>query len=273
MNNYRLDEKRELVNLQLKNFVDTQDFKVLSAQEAGSRVKNLHSPDSDFDVKFFFVRSMKTYASPFYNFKESSVWDVNRKGFNVEDEDLDFEGWDVQKVTQFALTSNTNLLEWLASPYRYQDNSMFTTDLTKLLKGRYSVKKAQYHYRGTALNNYKWYLASKEKVNLKKYFQVFRPLFMLEWLDDNGNKELPLLDFGILMEEYGSKMDCYELLNDLYQEKLSGALDKDAEKLKDLDKFLEKKLESVRDAKFTSADPKLDKEYLEFLALREMENY
>ena len=84
-----------------------QKIKMLYACESGSRGWEFTSPDSDYDVRFIYVRPYHFYLSV-----QDRKYDLN---FPIND-DLDIYGWDIRKVLQLIKKSNTTPFEWLQSP-------------------------------------------------------------------------------------------------------------------------------------------------------------
>src|SRR3954464_6280309 len=81
--------------------------RMLYACESGSRAWGFPSPDSDYDVRFFYLRPLSFYLSV-----------AERKDqldFPINDE-LDIKGWDIRKALQLVCKSNTTPFEWLQSP-------------------------------------------------------------------------------------------------------------------------------------------------------------
>jgi predicted nucleotidyltransferase len=78
--------------------------------ESGSRAWGFPSPDSDFDCRFIFVRSMDDYLSLFalHDVIETPLVD-----------DLDVNGWDLIKALKLLLKGNAVVIEWLTSPIIY----------------------------------------------------------------------------------------------------------------------------------------------------------
>ena len=77
------------------------------AVESGSRAWGFPSPDSDYDVRFLYVRPRDWYLA----------LDKRRDVIEYPVEDLlDVNGWDVKKALQLLLRANPVLSEWLVSP-------------------------------------------------------------------------------------------------------------------------------------------------------------
>ena len=80
---------------------------ILLASEAGSRAWEFSSPDSDYDVRFIYRRSLDHYLSLF---KKPDVIELGVSGV------LDIGGWDIDKALRLLGKSNVPLMEWIYSP-------------------------------------------------------------------------------------------------------------------------------------------------------------
>jgi predicted nucleotidyltransferase len=100
------------------------DITILYACESGSRAWGFASPDSDYDVRFIYVRPLKNYLSI------RDRRDVIEVPVN---EILDISGWDIRKALQLFLTSNAPLYEWLQSPVIYKDEVLFLVELSSIM--------------------------------------------------------------------------------------------------------------------------------------------
>ena len=164
----------ELIVMKIREIEEKENIKVLHAVESGSRAWGFASPDSDYDVRFIYVRNKNFYLSLREN-KDFIDWELN--------EVLDINGWDLKKALKHFHKSNATLFEWSNSPIVY-----YTTDEWKKLYERtaskyFSCKSALYHYYGTANKNYHEYLCD-DMVNYKKYFYVLRPILACKWIDE-----------------------------------------------------------------------------------------
>lgn len=82
------------------------------AVESGSRAWGFASPDSDYNVRFIYVRKKIDYL------KLNPVRDVIEWRL---DEVLDSSGWVVKKSLQLLYKSNPTIMEWLVSPIIYTE--------------------------------------------------------------------------------------------------------------------------------------------------------
>lgn len=88
-------------------------------------------------------------------------------------------------------------MEWIQSPIVYRNHGRFAEAVRALLPQVYSCERGIYHYRSMAKTNYRGYLRA-ERVPLKKYFYVLRPLLAVRWLERHG--ATAPIEFGRLLE-------------------------------------------------------------------------
>lgn len=146
---------------------------ILLAIESGSRAWGFASPDSDYDVRFIYVRPMEDYLrldEP----KDVIEWQL--------DDVLDINGWDLKKALIQFRRGNATLFEWSNSPIVYKR----TEDWDRIYdaaKSYYSAKAGICHYYGTAQNTFMSFLQG-EKVKYKKYFYALRPLLACRYIEE-----------------------------------------------------------------------------------------
>lgn len=174
---------RERILEELQKIEEQENVKIIMAIESGSRAWGFASPDSDYDVRFIYVRKKEDYL------KLEQVRDVIEWKL---DEVLDINGWDIRKALQLLHNSNPTVFEWCASPIIYKETEEFTW-LKEILPMYFSEKKSVYHYWHTAERTYKEHLMG-ERVKLKKYFYVLRPLLAAKWILDKKTAPPMLFD-------------------------------------------------------------------------------
>ena len=178
---------REVILKELRKIEEKENVKIIMAIESGSRAWGFASPDSDYDVRFIYIRNPESYL------KLEGVRDVIEWKL---DDTLDINGWDLKKALQLLHKSNPTVFEWCASPIVYLEREEFL-DLKKLLPQYFSVKKSLFHYWHMAETNYRDYLKGPE-VRVKKYFYVLRPLLAAKWI--LYNQSAPPMLFDELVE-------------------------------------------------------------------------
>lgn len=164
--------------------------RVLYAVESGSRAWGFASADSDFDVRFVYAHRPEWYLS------------VQRRRDVIEQPhngDLDLSGWDLPKALGLLGKSNPPLLEWLRSPIVYMEVGSLATRMRELAERYASPSACLHHYLHMAENNHREYLRG-ERVWLKKYFYVLRPVLACRWIEERGT--LPPMEFEALAADH-----------------------------------------------------------------------
>ena len=164
---------KDLIIEKLNEIEAVNDVKILLAVESGSRAWGFASPDSDYDVRFIYVRKKEEYL------KLEETRDVIELPIN---DLLDINGWDLNKTLRLLYKSNPTLFEWFSSPIIYKETP-FAEEFRCLMKDYFSSKKSLYHYISMAEGNYREYLKG-EMVRAKKYFYVLRPILACKWILD-----------------------------------------------------------------------------------------
>ena len=242
----------EEIQTKLLELQSQEEVKILYACESGSRAWGFPSEDSDFDVRFIYLRPADWYLSI----------DLERKRDVIErpiSDQLDISGWDLRKALQLFYKSNPPLLEWLGSPIVYLEPYATAEKMRELAKTFYSAKACMYHYRHMAEGNYRDYLRG-ETVWIKKYFYVLRPLLAIRWLGRG---------LGVVPTEFEKLIDATledeQLLRDignLIEQKKRGAeLDK-GPRIPSISDFVDSEIERLSGQTFHAHVQKPDREVL-----------
>ena len=157
--------------------------RILYACESGSRAWSFASPDSDYDVRFICVRPRDWYLSIDLEHRRDVI---ERPIEGV----LDINGWDLRKALQLMRKSNPPLFEWLHSPLVYRAQAGFREAMAALTPAYYSPTGCAWHYLHMARGNDQDYLHG-DRVRLKKYLYVLRPLLAVRWLE-SGRGVVPM---------------------------------------------------------------------------------
>ena len=161
----------ETILQKLRDIEQAEHVTVLHAVESGSRAWGFASPDSDYDVRFIYVRRTPDYLK-LEPCSDVIEWQL--------DETLDINGWDLQKALRLLYKSNPTLFEWNQSPLIYR-TTYFWQGLHETVDRYFSGKAGLYHYLHMAKTNNREYLHG-ETVRLKKYFYVIRPILACRWI-------------------------------------------------------------------------------------------
>lgn len=220
---------------------------VLYACESGSRAWGFASPDSDYDVRFLYVRPRDWYLSV----NLESRRDVIERPIS---DLLDISGWDLRKALSLFRKSNPPLHEWLASPIVYRRQGRVAARLQQLAVEAYNPVSAHYHYLSMAHTNYR--AMSGERVRRKKYLYVLRSLLAVQWIEQ-ARGVVPM-EFATLVEQLVPESPLQRTIAELLAEKRVGGEVDRGPRLPVLDDFIDR--EFLRHGRTTKVDsrPKLD---------------
>lgn len=226
-------EVKEIIQAQLRKIEADEQIRILLAVESGSRAWGFASPDSDYDVRFIYVRQEREYL------RLDSVRDVIELPI---DEILDINGWDLQKTLRLLHKSNPTLFEWFSSPIVYQETD-FADQFRSLMNRYFSSKKALYHYISMAEGNYREYLKG-DMVRAKKYFYVLRPVLASRWILDRGTP--PPMLFSELMEAE-LPVELIDEVNRLLELKMNSPEVKLIPRISVINDYLDKSIADIKD--------------------------
>ena len=179
----------QIIQEKLNEIEEKENVRIIYCVESGSRAWGFASPDSDYDVRFIYVRP-KEYYLRLDKTRDVIEWQL--------DDTLDINGWDIQKALRLLQKSNPTLFEWNSSPIVYRTTEEWC-NVSKIINEFFIKKSGLYHYLSTAKSNYREYLKG-ETVRLKKYFYVLRPLLACKWI--LSEQTPPPMLFSELMDQY-----------------------------------------------------------------------
>ena len=178
---------KETIIRELKKNEETENIKIIHAIESGSRAWGFPSPDSDYDVRFIYIRPKEFYLK-LEKTRDVIEWQL--------DETLDINGWDIKKALTLIHSSNASLYEWINSPIVYS-STVETELLRPVMEEYFSIKSVASHYQAMAKKNYIENFTG-EKGRLKKYFYVLRPLMACMYTLEK--KKFPPVEFSELLK-------------------------------------------------------------------------
>lgn len=197
---------QEIIPAKLQEIETRENIRILHCMESGSRAWGFASPDSDYDVRFIYVRPLDYYLR-LDKTRDVIEWQL--------DETLDINGWDLQKALRLLHNSNPTLFEWNNSPIVYKTTPQWA-EISAIIGNFFQKKAGLYHYLSTAKTNYREYLKG-EQVRLKKYFYALRPILACRWILEKQTP--PPMLFTDLMEACLDKA-LMPAVNDLLQQKM-----------------------------------------------------
>ena len=244
----------------MKKLEQEESVRILYACESGSRAWGFASQDSDYDVRFIYVRPRNWYLS------------LEQKRDVLErmlPNDLDLAGWDLPKALALFAKSNPPMLEWLGSPIVYHKEPGFTEALKALLPTYYAPRACMYHYLHMAKGNRRDYLKG-ETVWTKKYLYVLRPVLACRWIAE-GHGPVPmamqtLVDTLLEGERHSA-------IQELIERKRQGDELAQGPRLPVLDALIDETLAQLEDAPKTQEQPKVEMTALDTLFLDTLERY
>jgi len=163
---------KDKITGRLRSLESEYGMKVLYAVEAGSRAWGFASADSDYDVRFVYVRPRGWYLG---------VLDRQDTLDFPLDGELDFSGWDFRKALGLFMKSNGALLEWLYSPLVYHDYRGVGALWRALVPDVMDPRALASHYLGLAKRVWFGEL-QKDKVTAKKYLYALRAVLAARWV-------------------------------------------------------------------------------------------
>ncbi len=165
---------QESIDIHLRRLESQERFEILFACESGSRAWGFPSPDSDYDVRFIYVRPLREYL------RLSPLRD-NVNGF-LDDNVFDYSGWDMGKTLKLFMAGNTSLYEWLRSPIIYRETGPCAQMLREAIPRWFSPIGGVHHYFKLASNSVEP-LLNQSSYSVKKFLYVLRPLLCCHWID------------------------------------------------------------------------------------------
>ncbi|CAM3586451.1 nucleotidyltransferase domain-containing protein [Marinicrinis lubricantis] len=180
--------KQQILN-ELSRIEQEEQVRILYACESSSRAWGFPSKDSDYDVRFIYIRPVDDYLSIF------DTRDVIERPIS---DMLDMNGWDIKKALNLFRKSNPPLLEWLHSPIQYAERYSVVEQIRQISPLTFSPKSCMYHYLNMAKGNFRDYLQG-EVVKIKKYFYVLRPLLACAWIEKHNS--MSSMEFDALLTD------------------------------------------------------------------------
>ena len=163
---------RNIITNELKALEKKENIKILFAVESGSRAWGFESKDSDYDVRFVYIRPLEWYMS------------ISKRKETLEvmiNDDLDFAGWDLNKALELLAKSNPPLGEWLNSGIVYMERDNIISEFEGLFNKYLRETALVYHYLSMASKDMET-LRKNREIKLKKYFYMLRSLLASKWV-------------------------------------------------------------------------------------------
>ncbi len=195
------------INRRLDGVETSDEVAVLWAIESGSRAWGFPSPDSDYDCRFLYVRSIEAYVSP---------WLPRDVIETPLDEVFDVNGWDLRKAVQLLVKGNAVVIEWLRSPFVYCGFDDFRTELLSLaddVTDRAMIGRHYFHVGAAQWSQY----GGGGEVPLKRAFYALRPAATLRWLEKHPESAIAPMELMSLLVESDAPEDVIGLTDELIE--------------------------------------------------------
>jgi len=212
------------------------------ACESGSRAWGFASPDSDYDIRFIFVRPESSYLSVQEGLESI---DLPLEG------ELDAGGWDIRKAVRLLGKSNGALVEWLHSPVVYRSEPGLRERWQSTARAVFSPRASCDHYHGLAKQMVLGKLQGEE-VRAKDYLYALRSILCARWV--GTGKGIPPVAFAELVPT--APIAIRELIPELLEHKARTAESERMPRLQVLDDFLKAALEEK--AELTGSPQNMD---------------
>lgn len=183
------DDVYNYVNSELDKLEEEFQIKILYAVESGSRGWGFSNEDSDYDVRFYYVRPLTDYLSIVS--KRDVIDDKDLKGRSY-DYDLDFSGWDIRKVLQLHRKSNPNLREHILHSMVYRGDVGFLDGLPE-----FDIVTLKHAYGSMTYNNYMKYIKGTHTDDfsprvVKTYCYCIRQILAWILIDEYDDVNAPI---------------------------------------------------------------------------------
>tara|TARA_B100000678_G_scaffold148779_1_gene124130 strand:+ start:124 stop:909 length:786 start_codon:yes stop_codon:yes gene_type:complete len=174
---------RAEIERRLENIRREEGITYLLAVESGSRAWGFPSPNSDYDVRFFYRRTAPEYLSlqPKRDVVERPIVD-----------DFDANGWDISKVLGLMLKHNATVSEWLDSPIRYLPDAPVIARLRALVDRYFNPHGYALHYAKLAQNQVDRWVEGETTVPAKSCFYALRPALCIRALRFQPERRPPM---------------------------------------------------------------------------------
>lgn len=204
--------------------------------ESGSRAWGFPSPDSDYDIRFIYLRPRDDYLrlSPMRDVIERPIIDA-----------IDLNGWDVKKAIGLLLKSNAVVSEWLQSPIRYRQDAPIMEQFHALADACFDPRGFALHYANLGRASSKHWLGQDGPAQVKKYFYALRPALAIRCLRRDPTRRPPM-NLQALVDQADISAELQGAINDLVERKAITNEKGNTIRLPDLDRLITEELQAAQ---------------------------
>lgn len=178
----------EEIQAHLEEIERKSNIRIIFAIESGSRAWGFASPDSDYDVRFIYVKHPEAY------FNLGKAEDTLEYYPAPE---MDMVGWDLGKYLKLIYKSNSVAFEWANSPIVYRKTDEWV-QIAGLIEDYFNPKASIYHYYGEGAHIFK----ANEKnstISYKSYLYILRVILAARYI--KRHSKVPPMPFVELVED------------------------------------------------------------------------
>lgn len=193
---------RQEIEARLTRLASEEGVRLLMAIESGSRAWGFPSPDSDYDIRFIYVRPRSEYLSlmPVRDVIERPIVD-----------EIDLNGWDIRKALGLMLKNNSVLSEWIESPVHYIQQHPAVTRIAELEDRYFNPRSYALHYANQGKSAAERWLHSGGAIAVKRYFYALRPALAIRVLRINSTRRPPMQLQSLMHRAELSEKLCNEI--------------------------------------------------------------
>lgn len=186
------------VNKELDNLEEEFNIQIIYAVESGSRGWGFANENSDYDVRFIYVRDLSDYLSIERGRDVIDMHDLGRRKYEI---DLDLSGWDITKTLSLHRKSNPQLREYMLHDMVYRGNTNFLNDLPP-----FDVNTLKHAYGSMTHNNYMKYIKGAKTDDfsprvVKTYCYCIRQMLAWILIDEYDDVNAPI-NIDVLLKRF-----------------------------------------------------------------------
>ena len=217
---------------------------VIYGLESGSRAWGFESQNSDYDVRFLYVRPVDWYLC------------IEKRGDVLElgtSHDIDLSGWDLRKALLFLRQSHPVLLEWLRSPVVYVEQPRIVQRMREIGEEFFAPRALVHHYIGWAERTLHRYFRHSD-LAAKRYFYVMRPILCCRWIQTIGGQ--PPLRMQALLAAIEMSAEAKLAIRNLIDRKRAGYELDSVGRIPILDQYISEAIPQIKDFLVTLPQPR-----------------
>lgn len=249
--------RKEDISLRLLTLCSDNGVQCLYAIESGSRAWGFASPDSDYDIRFIYIRAETEYLK------------INRPRDVIEHmsaDNLDMVGWDVMKALTLLQKSNPSIIEWLNTNDTYYVNHGAYSILHALSLECFDAFTLSRHYLALADKHRTKYIEGKNEIAPKKYLYTLRAILNAQYVLKHNT--IPPILFQELLESSGLSSDMLAFTTKLLDLKSQTQEKQKIHRITQLDTFIDHMFYELTESNVVTRKDKVNDEVINQVFLR-----